>query len=332
MKAAWYEQNGSARDVLNVGELEDPVPSTGEVCVKVFASGVNPSDVKSRAGRPLVAPRVTPHSDGAGIIVSVGDGVAQTRVGERVWIWNGQWKRPGGTAAEFITLPAEQAVTLPENTSFEEGACLGIPALTALRAMTVDGPVVGQTVLISGGAGAVGAYAIQFARLLGAACIISTVSSAEKANVVMQLGADHAIDYRTENVPDRIKDITHGRGVDRIIEVDGAANAAVLPSLIARGGLCVLYGSGKPQVPFDFGPMILIGAAVRFFIVYELPSADRAVLVDTLNAYLSHGMVKHAIAARYPLDDIVKAHEAVESGKLLGNAVVVFDGPDSRAE
>jgi NADPH:quinone reductase len=332
MKAAWYEQNGSARDVLNVGELEDPVPSTGEVCVKVFASGVNPSDVKSRAGRPLVAPRVTPHSDGAGIIVSVGDGVAQTRVGERVWIWNGQWKRPGGTAAEFITLPAEQAVTLPENTSFEEGACLGIPALTALRAMTVDGPVVGQTVLISGGAGAVGAYAIQFARLLGAACIISTVSSAEKANVVMQLGADHAIDYRTENVPDRIKDITHGRGVDRVIEVDGAANAAVLPSLIARGGLCVLYGSGKPQVPFDFGPMILIGAAVRFFIVYELPSADRAVLVDTLNAYLSHGMVKHAIAARYPLDDIVKAHEAVESGKLLGNAVVVFDGPASRAE
>src|SRR5215469_3705169 len=118
MKAAWYEQNGSASQVLNVGPLLDPVPSAGEVCVKVFASGVNPSDVKSRAGRPLVAPRVTPHSDGAGIIVSVGDGVAQTRVGERVWIWNGQWKRPGGTAAEFITLPAEQAVALPKNTSF----------------------------------------------------------------------------------------------------------------------------------------------------------------------------------------------------------------------
>lgn len=324
MKAAWYEQNGSASQVLNVGDLPDPVPSAGEVCVKVLASGVNPSDVKTRAGRPLVAPRVTPHSDGAGIIVSVGDGVAQTRVGERVWIWNGQWKRAAGTAAEFIKLPSEQAVILPEDTTFEEGACLGIPALTALRAVTIDGPVLGQTVLVSGGAGAVGAYAIQFARLLGAAVIIATVSSSEKASVAMRLGADHVINYRAENVEERVKQITDSRGADRIIEVDGAANSGMLPGLVARGGLCVIYGSGKPQVPFDFGPMIQIGAAVRFFVVYELPVAERTVLVNALNAYLSHGMLEHTIAARYRLDDIVNAHEAVESGTLLGNAVVVF--------
>jgi NADPH:quinone reductase len=325
MKAAWYEENGSASQVLRVGILTDPVPSTGEVCVKVFASGVNPSDVKSRAARPLIAPRITPHSDGAGVIVSVGAGVADTRVGERVWIWNGQWKRAGGTAAEFITLPTEQAVPLPKNTTFDEGACLGIPALTALRAMTIDGSVLGQTVLVSGGAGAVGAYAIQFARLLGAACIIATVSSAEKASAAADMGADHVINYRAENVADRVKQITDGRGADRVIEVDGAANVEMLPSLIARGGLCVIYGSGKSQVPFDFGPMIQIGAAVRFFVVYELPGAERTVTIDALNAYLTHGMVRHTIAARFQLDDIVKAHDAVESGKLLGNAVVVFD-------
>jgi NADPH:quinone reductase len=325
MKAAWYEENGSASQVLRVGILTDPIPSTGEVCVKVFASGVNPSDVKSRAARPLIAPRITPHSDGAGVIVSVGAGVADTRVGERVWIWNGQWKRAGGTAAEFITLPAEQAVTLSQNTTFDEGACLGIPALTALRAMTIDGSVLGQTVLVSGGAGAVGAYAIQFARLLGAACIIATVSSAEKASAAADMGADHVINYRTENVADRVKQITDGRGANRVIEVDGAANTEMLPRLIARGGLCVIYGSGKPQVPFDFGPMIQIGAAVRFFVVYELPGAERTVTIDALNAYLTHGMVRHTIAARFQLDDIVKAHDAVESGKLLGNAVVVFD-------
>jgi NADPH:quinone reductase len=332
MNAAWYEQNGSASQVLNVGPLLDPVPSAGEVCVKVLASGVNPSDVKTRAGRPLVAPRVTPHSDGAGIIVSVGDGVSQTRIGERVWIWNGQWKRAAGTAAEFITLSSEQAVILARDTTFEEGACLGIPALTALRAVTIDGPILGQTVLVSGGAGAVGAYSIQFARLLGAAVIITTVSSPKKASYAMSLGADHVINYRDENVVDRVKQITDGRGADRIIEVDASANAGMLPSLIARGGLYVIYGSGKPQVPFDFGPMIQIGAAARFFVVYELPNTERAMLINALNAYLSHGMLKHTIAARYRLDDIVKAHEAVESGTLLGNAVVVFDGEDQPDE
>ena len=331
MKAAWYEQNGSASEVLRVGTLTDPIPSAGEVCIKVFASGVNPSDVKSRAGRPLFAPRITPHSDGAGVIVGVGAGVAETRVGERVWIWNGQWKRSGGTAAEFIALPSEQAVTLPKNTTFEEGACLGIPALTALRAMTIDGSVLGQTVLVSGGAGAVGAYAIQFARLLGAACIIATVSSAEKASAAADMGADHVINYRAENVADRVKQITDGQGANRVIEVDAAANVEMLPSLIARGGLCVIYGSGKSQVPFDFGPMIQIGAAARFFVVYELPSAERTVTIHALNAYLSHGMVRHTIAARYQLDDIAKAHEAVESGKLLGNAVIVFDTWDLKS-
>src|SRR5918993_120670 len=170
MQAVWYEQNGPAREVLQFGEMPDPEPGPGEVRVLVRASGVNPSDWKTRSGsRPMVAPRVILHSDGAGIIDRVGAGVDPGRVGERVWIWNGQWKRAFGTAAKYIALPSEQAVALPESTSYEAGACLGIPALTAHRAVTVDGSPQGQRVLVAGGAGAVAHYAIQMAKLLGAA-------------------------------------------------------------------------------------------------------------------------------------------------------------------
>ena len=182
MKAVWYERNGPAREVLQCGDLPDPVPGTGEVLVRVHASGVNPSDWKTRSGsRPMVAPRVIPHSDGAGVIERVGPAVDPSRVGERVWIWNGQWKRPFGTAATYIALPSGQAVRLPNGTTFEAGACLGIPALTAHRAVTIDVSPQGQSILVSGGAGAVGHYAIQFAKLLGARPIIATVSSDEKA-------------------------------------------------------------------------------------------------------------------------------------------------------
>jgi NADPH:quinone reductase len=324
MKAAWYERNGTAREVLTIGELDDPVPADGEVCVQIKASGVNPSDVKSRSNRPPTAPRITPHSDGAGVITSVGRGVPESRVGERVWIWNGQWKRAAGTAAEYIALPAEQAVRLPDNTTFDEGACLGIPALTALRALTIDGAVLGQTVLVTGGAGAVGAYAIQFARLLGAARVITTVSSDAKAQIAKELGVNDVIDYRNEDVVARVKELTGGRGVDRIVEVDAAANAALYPAALARDGIGAIYGSGKPQVAFDFLPMIQSGAAVRFFIVYELSPAARARTVSALNGYLGAGAVRHNVAERFPLERIVEAHEAVESGRLTGNAVIMF--------
>lgn len=322
MKAAWYEEIGPAAQVLKLGSMPEPVPREGEVRVRIMASGVNPSDVKTRAGRPMIAPRIIPHSDGSGVIDQVGQGVSPERVGERVWLWNGQWQRSAGTAAEFITVPSNQAVLLPENTSFAEGACLGIPALTALRALTTDGPVAGQTVLISGGAGAVGAYAIQFARLLGAAVIITTVSSSKKAEMVHQLGADHVINYRDEDTVARIKSITGGRGVDRVVEVDAGSNAKWLPSIIAKDGLVVIYGSSTPQVSFDFGPMIISGAVVRFFIVYELSESVRRQCVSALNAYLDAGLLNHLVAASYQLDEVAQAHQAVESGQLIGNVVI----------
>src|SRR5262245_45006941 len=205
MRAAYYESNGAAREVLRVAEVETPQPARGEVRVRLAASGVNPSDVKSRAGltRKIAFARVIPHSDGAGIIDAVGEGVPSARVGERVWVWNGQWRRAFGTAAEQIVLPADQTVPLPTSISMEAAACLGIPAYTGYQAVEVAGLKDGSTVLIAAGAGAVGHYAIQFAKKWGAT-VLTTVSSPEKAELARQAGAEHAIDYKRENVGERV--------------------------------------------------------------------------------------------------------------------------------
>jgi NADPH:quinone reductase len=323
MRAAWYERNGPAREVLQVGDMPDPEPGPGEVRVRINVSGVNPSDWKTRSGsRPMAGPRVVPHSDGAGIIDRVGPGVSEARVGERVWVWNAQWKRPFGTAAELVVLPAEQAARLPDGVAFDVGACLGIPALTAHRAVTIDGSPAGQTVLVAGGAGAVGHYAIQFAKLLGAGQVITTVSSAEKAEHARAAGADQVINYRTESLAERVLELTGGRGADRVIEVDLAGNSRLLPRLVARDGLCVAYGSNAPEVTFEFGPMIMSGAAVRFFIVYELSAAARQRGIADLTTWLQDGRIRHTVAAHYPLERIAEAHEAVEQGKFVGNVVV----------
>ncbi|UPY36246.1 NADPH:quinone reductase [Sediminicoccus sp. KRV36] len=325
MKAVWYEATGAARDVLVHGDMPAPQAGPGEVLVRIHASGVNPSDCKSRGGsRPMAAPRVIPHSDGAGVIEAVGAGVDAARIGQRVWIWNGQWKRPFGTAAEFIALPSAQAVPLPDNISFAEGACLGIPALTALRAVMADHGVIGQSVLVAGGAGAVGHYAIQFAKLLGAKQVIATVSSAAKAAHALAAGADAVVDYRSEDVAARVAALTHGRGVDRVIEVDLAANAALLPRIVKQDGICVTYGSGAAEITLGFFPMILSGAAIRFFIVYELSTEARGECEAVLEKLLREGRVRHAIAATLPLAECAAAHEMVMGGAAMGNVVLTL--------
>ncbi|MDI3308674.1 MAG: NADPH:quinone reductase [Acetobacteraceae bacterium] len=324
MKAVWYDRNGPAAEVLTYGDLPTPSPGPGEVLVRLATSGVNPSDWKTRLGRtrPKVFPRIVPHSDGAGRIEAIGEGVDRARIGERVWIWNGQWKRPFGTAAEYIALPSAQAVRLPDNTGFDAGACLGIPALTALHAVLTDGGVTGQRVLVTGGAGAVGHYAIQFARLLGAAQILATVSSEEKAAHALAAGADATINYRQEDVPDRIAALTGGHGVDRVVEVDVSGNARMLPAILAPGGICVAYGANQAAATLEFGPAILKGIAVRFFIVYELTEAQRRTAIGALTTWLERGLLQHAIAARLPLADCARAHEASEQGRHIGNIVL----------
>jgi NADPH:quinone reductase len=323
MRAVWYERNGGS-EVLTLGEMPIPSPGPGEVLVRLATSGVNPSDWKTRRGstRPMAFPRVIPHSDGAGTVEAVGEGVPRGRIGERVWIWNGQWKRPFGTAAEFIALPAVQAVRLPDSASFEEGACLGIPALTALHALATDGGVTGQRVLVTGGAGSVGHYAVQFARLMGAAQVIATVSGEAKAAHARSAGATAVVNYRTEDVPARVMELTGGRGVDRVVEVDLAGNGPMLHRLCAYGAVVAGYGSNTQEAVFPFSPTIMKGVAVRFFIVYELDERQRAAAVGALQAWLGAGLVRHAVAARMPLAECAAAHDAVERGTHIGNVVL----------
>jgi NADPH2:quinone reductase len=326
MRAAYYEQNGPANAVLQLGEVETPRPGPGEVRVKLATSGVNPSDVKARSGatRKIAYPRVIPHSDGAGAIDLVGDGVSATRLGERVWVWNGQWLRPFGTCAEYIVLPAAQAVRLPAKTSFEVGACLGIPAMTAYHAIAVAGAAPGVTLLIAGGAGAVGHYAVQFAKAAGAT-VIATVSSREKADAARAAGADHTIDYRRENVGERVMAITAKKGVDAIVEVDFAANAKLAPHVLRERGTIVIYGTGAPQSEIPAMFFLRNAIALQFIYVYELNAAERSVALDAITRALEAGSLTTLIGKKFPLADIVAAHEAVESGKILGNVVVNID-------
>ena len=277
MRAAYYESNGSAREVLKLGEFDTPLPGPGEVRVKLATSGVNPSDVKARLGstRKIAYPRVIPHSDGAGEIDMVGDGVSPARVGERVWLWNAQWARPFGTCADYVTLPGEQAVRLPANASFAVGACLGIPAMTACHAVAVSRAAPGMTLLIAGGAGAVGHHAVQFAKAAGAT-VVTTVSSPDKAAAARDAGADHIIDYKREDVGARVAAITGQKGVDAVIELDLAANAKLLPRVLRPRGVVVVYGTGAAEsaVPSMF--LLRNAITLQFIYVYELDAAERS--------------------------------------------------------
>lgn len=325
MRAAFYEKLGPAREVLRIGTLPDPVPGAGEVLVRIKASGVNPSDVKMRLGTGSAAneyPQIIPHSDGAGVIEAVGAGVPTARIGQRVWLWNARWKRAFGTAAERVALPARQAVTLPDNTDFAAGACLGIPALTAWQAVDTDNGVApGAWVLVQGGAGAVGHYAVQMAKLKGAR-VIATVSSPEKAQHAKAAGADIVIDRKSDNVVARVREATGGEGVVRVIEVDLAGNIAWLPQVIHDYGMIVVYGSSQRELPVSFAASIIGNIGYRFFIVYNQPASLRERAVAELNALLAGNRLQHTIAATFELGDIAAAHEMVEGGRQIGNVIV----------
>lgn len=324
MKAVWYDGFGPADKVLIHGDMAVPEPGEGEVLVRLHASGINPSDVKLRSGaRPgavMAFPRIVPHSDGAGAIEAVGKGIDAARIGQRVWVWNGQWRRQHGTAAEYVALPAEQAVVLPDTTSFAEGACLGIPAMTAWAAVLGDGPVAGQVVLITGGAGTVGRYAIQMARLAGAT-VITTVSGPEKAAHAGP--ADHVINYRDDDVAARVMEITGGRGVERIVEVDFGANIAVTEKIIAECGTVAAYASAAAMTPaLPFYPMMFKNTRLWMLIVYLLDPVMRRRGEAQLTAWLEQGALTHAVAMTAPLAETIAAHRSVEAGAKLGSVVV----------
>jgi NADPH2:quinone reductase len=327
MLAAHYERTGPADEVLAVDSVPDPVPGPGELRVRLRWSGVNPSDVKTRAGlrnAVLAFPRIIPHSDGMGVVDAVGAGVAPQRVGERVWLWNAAWGRADGTAAQFVVLPQDQAVALPEGVPDEAGACLGIPALTALHAVLAQGGVEDRQVLVAGGAGAVGHYAVQFARLLGARQVLTTVSSPAKAALATAAGASVVIDYRREDVAARVRETTGGRGVDRVIEVDIAANGGLDAELVRSGGDWMVYGSGQGQFSLPFFPLITKNQNLHFFIVYNLETAQRRRAETVLADLLRRGAVVHNIGERLPLAQVARAHQLVERGEVTGNVVLAI--------
>lgn len=329
MYAAWYEKQGPAGEVIQYGEVPIHNPSANEVRVKVYASGVNPSDTKSRSGwggGTLQFKRVIPHQDGAGIIESVGEGVSSDRIGERVWIYEAQRGRPFGTAAEFVVVPSDRAIRLPDNTDFASGACLGVPAMTAHRCVFADGSVKGKTILVTGGAGAVGYYALQLAKW-GGAKVITTVSHPEQEQLVKAAGADDIINYKQEDVVQRIKETTQaedGRGIDRIVDVNFTANLAITEAVLRPNSFVASYSSGNPDArpALPFLSMQLNNVTIRLVLVYTMPHEAKQAAIRDITAALEANALHHNIAQRFSLNEVAAAHEAQDSGKMIGKAII----------
>lgn len=327
MKAAWYEKQGPAAQVLIVGEMPDPQPKQGEVRIRVVASGVNPGDIKKRQdalGVGMPFPRVIPHSDGAGTIDRVGEGVPVSRVGERVWCFGAQSYRPFGTAAEYVVVPSARVVPLSARVSFEQGACLGIPGITAHRAVHVAGPVEGRTVLVQGGAGAVGSCAVALARHAGAH-VITTVRSEPDELVAEQAGAHEVVridGLSADEMVERVVTLAPD-GVHHVVEVAFHANIAVDEKVLAMGGSIATYATGHPSPSIPFWPLVFKNVRVFFLGSDDFPAEAKRVAAAGLNEALDGEWPGFQVAERLSLRSIVEAHESLEARRGVGRVVVM---------
>jgi NADPH:quinone reductase len=324
MRAVRYTRQGPAADVLELVGLPVPEPGPGEVRVRVHASAVNPSDTRSRSGArgPLDFPVVVPHNDGAGVVVAVGDGVARDRVGERVWLYQAQWGRPHGTAAEFVVVPSERAVPLPAGTTFEEGACLGVPALTAHACVHAAGSPAGRTVLVSGGAGRVGRYAVQLAKAAGARVVATAGDDGGRASAA-EAGADVVLPSREPGLAGAVREASGGRGVDLVVEVDLGANLPLAREVLAEHGTVAAYASRADPTPvLDVYPLMYRSATLCLILVYSMREEAKAAAVHDLTGLMDAGALSHRIGGTWPLERTGAAHEAVETGRVRGSAVV----------
>jgi len=315
MKAALYEATGPARDVLKVTEVERPEPGPGEVRVRVEVSGINPTDVKSRSGatpRPIDGFQI-PGQDGAGVIDAAGAGVDPARVGERVWLFLAAAGRRWGTAAEWTVVPAVHAVPLPAGVSMELGATLGVPAITAHRCVFADGPVAGKTVLVTGGAGAVGHFAIEFAKRAGAR-VAATVSGPEKGDLARAAGADLVLNYREQDVAGQVRAFS-GRA-DRIVEVALGANLETDLALAGPDTVVITYAAAPPDPVLPVRACMTANVTLRFVLLYTIPAPAVDAAVADITAALAAGDLTPLPAHRFPLDDVVAAQEAVENGAV----------------
>ncbi|QCO16573.1 NADPH:quinone reductase (plasmid) [Azospirillum brasilense] len=326
MRAAFYDRQGTATEVLTIGNLPDPTPGAGEVRVRVVASGINPSDIKTRTGfggKAMPFPRIVPHQDGAGVIDDVGPGVPAERIGERVWIYMAQTGRAFGTAAEFVVVPSVQAVRLADNVSFAIGASLGVPAMTAHRCLFADGDLRGRRVLVQGGAGAVGNAAILLAKWAGA-WVAATVGRDEQADVARAAGADLVVNRHEEDVSQAVRSATDGHGVDRIVDVDISANIDVAIGCLARDGVISAYSTKSPQasLTIPFFPVLLGGFSFRFVYVYTMPEAAMRQAAEEISACAASGAYAPRIAKTFDLDAVAEAHAFQDSGKAVGKILV----------
>jgi NADPH2:quinone reductase len=323
MKAALYDRHGTARDVLRVEEMDRPEPGPGEVRVKVETSGINPTDWKSRSGatpRPMDGFQI-PHHDGAGAIDAVGEGVDPARLGQRVWLWMAATRR-WGTAAEWTVVPEWMAVPLPQGASAELGASLGIPAVTAYRCLFADGPIEGKTVLVAGGAGAVGHFAIELAKRAGAR-VITTVSGPQKAELADKAGADLVVNYREPGAADQISSFAGAGGVDHVVELALGANLELDLAVIARPDariVCYAAEATDPAVPVR--ACMNANVIVRFVLVYGVPREALERAAKGITAALADGALTELPATKFPLDEIAAAHDAVEAGSV-GKVLVI---------
>lgn len=328
MKAAWFERFGPAAEVIQVGEQPRPEAGPGEVLVRLHTSGVNPSDVKKRAGafpHLLDAGPVIPHSDGAGLIEAVGEGVDPARVGERVFVYEAQYGRQLGTAAEYVALDARRAPPLPDAASFEVGAVVGIPIMTAHRCVFADGDVAGQTLLVTGGAGRVGDYAVQWASQAGAR-VVATASNPDDEARCRAMGASAVVNHREADWGEQVLAATDGNKVDRVVDVEFGANLPEVLKCIRIGGTIATYSSTVvPEPCLPFRDMMFMDLTIRMVIVYAMPEAAKAAAVEATRAALRAGALDHRIAHVLPLAEAARAHELIETGGFGGCVVLQID-------
>jgi NADPH2:quinone reductase len=312
MRAARYQRPGPATDVIDIGEIPTPEPGPGEVRVRIAFSGVNPTDWKSRSSAEPEGDFQVPNQDGSGTIDAVGEGVDASRVGKRVWVWFAARQRPWGTAAEYTVVPAEQAVPLPDNASFELGASLAIPAMTAHRCLFADGPVEGKTVLVAGGAGAVGRCAIEVARWAGASRIVATVSNDEKAAIAREAGADATVNYKAADAIEQVREL----GADRIVELSLGHNLEL--DLAAAGPNCAIASyaneGGNPEL--EVRRLMVPNIVLRFVLVYTMPSEAFDHAIRDITTMLHEGALTEPPLHKFPLEETAAAHDAVEQGAV----------------
>ena len=328
MHAAWFEEFGAARDVMKLGELDTPEAGPGEVLVRIHTSGINPSDVKKRAGsfpNLLDGGLVIPNSDGAGVIEAIGEGVDKGRIGERVWVFQAQYGRRFGTAAEYVAISSNYAPRLPQKASFEVGACLGIPVMTAHRAVFADGDVDGQTLLVTGGAGRVGYYAVQWASRAGAN-VIATASNEDDAATCLQAGAHLVVNHRDDKFADAVLEANGGQLIDRVVDVEFGANLPVSIEVLRIGGTIATYASTQvPEPKLPFFQMMYKDLTIRMIIVYAMPDSAKDHAVADINNALREELLQHRIARILPLDQIAEGNETIEDGTCRGAIVLEID-------